>query len=131
MIGKKLQALLDEKRMNVNELARTTGVSNQTLYSIIKRNNMKIDFEVLLKICSALDVSVECFYSDYITSTQKESSPGAETPEERIDRRAGTFYQLLTEGGYIRPGEGLTPEQTEAVKAILTLMDVLLNGSGK
>lgn len=65
MIGKTLQLILDEKGTNVNELSNKIGVSNQTLYSIIKRDNMKIDFEVLLKICRALNVSVERFYSDY------------------------------------------------------------------
>lgn len=72
VIGKTLQRMLKEKGMNPNELAKRINVSNQTLYSIIKRDNMKIDFEVLLKICDALDVSVECFYKDYI----QEKSPG-------------------------------------------------------
>ena len=49
--------------MNVNELSRRTGISAQTLYSIIKRDNMKIDFEVLLKLCDALSVPVEAFYN--------------------------------------------------------------------
>ena len=66
MIGKTLQTLLDEKDINVNELSKMINVSNQTLYSIIKRDNMKIDFEVILKICKALNVSVEYFYADYI-----------------------------------------------------------------
>lgn len=70
MIGKTLQNLLDEKGINVNELSKMIDVSNQTLYSIIKRDNMKIDFEVLLKICKALNVSVEYFYSDYTNTMQ-------------------------------------------------------------
>lgn len=65
MIGKTLQDILDEKGTNANELSKMIGVSCQTIYSIIKRDNMKIDFEVLLKICKALNVSVERFYSDY------------------------------------------------------------------
>lgn len=65
MIGKALQTLLDEKDINVNELSKMINVSNQTLYSIIKRDNMKIDFEILLKICKALNVSVDYFYADY------------------------------------------------------------------
>lgn len=70
LIGKTLQNLLDEKGINVNELSKMIDVSNQTLYSIIKRDNMKIDFEVLLKICKALNVSVEYFYSDYTNTMQ-------------------------------------------------------------
>lgn len=66
MIGSTLQQILKEKGINVNELATLIEVSPQTLYSIIKRDNMKIDFEVLIKICTALDVNVERFYIDYI-----------------------------------------------------------------
>ncbi len=80
MIGKTLQLILDEKGTNVNELSNMIGVSNQTLYSIIKRDNMKIDFEVLLKICRALNVSVERFYSDYCDTTDEISTL---TPHEK------------------------------------------------
>ena len=65
MIGKTLQNILNEKGINVNELSNMINVSNQTLYSIIKRDNMKIDFEILLKICDALNVNVERFYAEY------------------------------------------------------------------
>mgnify|MGYP000883762175 CR=1 FL=1 len=47
MIGKTLQDILDEKGTNANELSKMIGVSCQTIYSIIKRDNMKIVFEVL------------------------------------------------------------------------------------
>ena len=71
MIGKILQDILNEKNIKVSELSRMIDVSDQTLYSIIKRNNMKIDFEVLLKICSVLNVDVERFYADYLISLNK------------------------------------------------------------
>ena len=66
MIGSILQKILDEKGFNVNELAKMSGVSAQTLYSIIKRDNMKVDIDALLKICRALKVPVDMFYRDYI-----------------------------------------------------------------
>lgn len=72
MIGKTLDKILKEKGTNVNELAKNIGVSNQTLYSIIKRDNMKIDFELLLKICNELSVNVERFYDDYIDSKSQQ-----------------------------------------------------------
>lgn len=76
MIGKTLQTLLDEKNINVNELSKLINVSNQTLYSIIKRDNMKIDFEILLKICSALNVDIAYFYADYIKDYKpKQTNP--------------------------------------------------------
>lgn len=64
MIGQTIKDLLKKNNMNVVELARLTGVPAQTLYSAIKRDNLKIDFEVLLKICRALNIPVEIFYKD-------------------------------------------------------------------
>ena len=45
MIGTTLKKLLDEREIKVNEFARQIHVPAQTLYSIIRRDNMKIDFE--------------------------------------------------------------------------------------
>ena len=68
MIGSTLKQLLAERRMAVGELSRRVDVPAQTLYSIIRRDNMKIDFDVLLRICAALDVPVDVF------------CPGADAP---------------------------------------------------
>ena len=62
MIGTTLKRFLRERNMNVNELSRRAGISPQTLYSIIKRDSMKIDFDMLLRLCEGLDVPVEVFY---------------------------------------------------------------------
>jgi len=62
MVGTTLKRFLQERNMNVNELSRRTGISPQTLYSIIKRDSMKIDFDMLLRLCEGLDVPVEVFY---------------------------------------------------------------------
>ena len=61
MIGATLKRLLDERAMNVNELARRVNASPQTLYSVIKRNNGKVDFDLLLRICRELDTPIEAF----------------------------------------------------------------------
>ena len=61
MIGSTLKELLSERRMAVGELARRVGVPAQTLYSLIRRDNMKIDFEVLLRVCEVLEVPVNAF----------------------------------------------------------------------
>lgn len=62
MIGSTLKQLLEERGTNVNELSRKTGIPAQTLYSVIRRDSMKIDFDVLLRICEALEAPVELFY---------------------------------------------------------------------
>ena len=64
MIGSTLKQLLSERRMTVGELSRRVGVPAQTLYSIIRRDNMTIDFDVLLRICGALEVPVDVFCGD-------------------------------------------------------------------
>ena len=61
MIGSTLKNLLAERRLAVGELARQIDVPVQTLYSIIRRDNMKIDFDMLLRICDYLEVPVEVF----------------------------------------------------------------------
>lgn len=85
MIGKTLQNVLNEKNVTVNELARKISVSPQTLYSIIKRDNMKVDIGVLLKICTELDVSIEKFYGDYFNSYQKKQKAYDSITQEAID----------------------------------------------
>ena len=55
MIGTTLKKLLDEREIKVNEFARQIHVPAQTLYSIIRRDNM------LLRICDALHVPLETF----------------------------------------------------------------------
>jgi transcriptional regulator with XRE-family HTH domain len=69
MIGNTLKEILKEENTNVNELANKIGVSNQTLYSIIKRDNAKVDFELLIKICDTLNVSIDRFYYGCTSNT--------------------------------------------------------------
>lgn len=95
MIGKVLESLIEEKNTNVNELARKIGVSPQTLYGIIRRDNMKVDFSVLLKICEELNVSIDVFYKDYIKT---KSSIIFSPEEESIIKK----YRLLNQEGQER-----------------------------
>lgn len=62
MIGGTIKKLLEERGTNVNELANKTGIPAQTLYSVVRRDSMRIDFDVLLRICEALDAPLELFY---------------------------------------------------------------------
>jgi len=61
MIGSILKDLLEKRNIRVGELARRIDVPATTLYSIIKRDNMKIDFDLLLRICRELDAPIELF----------------------------------------------------------------------
>ena len=73
MIGSTLKELLANRGMRVVELSRLIDVPAQTLYSIIKRDNMKIDFDVLLRICRALNAPVELFCGGESTDTRPDA----------------------------------------------------------
>lgn len=60
-IGNKLNDLLSERGMTVTELARKIDVAPTTIYSIIQRNNKKVDIDVLIKIARVLGVNAEYF----------------------------------------------------------------------
>lgn len=60
-IGDKLNTLLLENDSNPNKLSEETGISASTIYSIIKRNNTKVDLSVLQVIANKFGVSLEYF----------------------------------------------------------------------
>lgn len=63
-IGNKLNDLLTDRNITVTDLARKIDVAPSTIYSIIQRNNKKVDIDVLIKISKILGVNVEYFSDD-------------------------------------------------------------------
>lgn len=59
MRGSMLKEILLEQGINASELARRLNVSPQTLYSMVKRDNQKVDFDLMMRICAELKVPVE------------------------------------------------------------------------
>lgn len=90
-IGARLKEIIDDRGTNVNQIAKQTDTSPMTIYSIIKRDNTKVDIEILLKICKALNVSVEDIYQPNfkansnanISKTTQTTSEDTITPHER------------------------------------------------
>ena len=64
MRGAMLKDILDRRGINISELARRLDVPPQTLYSMVKRDNRKVDFDLMLRICAELDVPVEQLSDD-------------------------------------------------------------------
>ena len=62
-IGERLHHLLEEKGKRPGTLAREAGVSKNTVYSIIKRDNDKVDPDILLRLAQALGVPLSVFFS--------------------------------------------------------------------
>ena len=86
-IGYKLDTLLKDREMTVTELARRVDVAPTTIYSIIQRNNKKVDIDVLIKIAKTLGVNTEYFsdLSDEPTTIAAHFD-GDEYTEEELDR---------------------------------------------
>lgn len=120
MIGATLKRLLDERNMNVNELARRVNASPQTLYSVIKRNNGKVDFDLLLRICGELDTPIEAFYPAGM------ASPEGPTPAEQellrrwrlLDDHGRDMTRRIMEGELQRMEESRRKEASDKGKII-------------
>ena len=72
-IGKTLSDIMRERNENPNSLAEKIGVSPSTIYSITKRDNMKVDISVLARICKVLNVPMERFYNEYVNSKEQQT----------------------------------------------------------
>lgn len=85
-IGNKLDTLLNERKITVTELARKIDIAPTTIYSIIQRNNKKVDIDVLIKISKVLGVNVE-YFSDVVDepTTIAAHFDGDEFTEDELD----------------------------------------------
>ena len=88
--GKKLKEILDSKNTNVRQIAKATGISATTLYSIIQKDsNIRFDFALRLANELEIDVNEICAASPF---------SGAITEEE--------IYPTLPDGR--KPGKDLS-----------------------
>ena len=110
-IGKKLAELIEQKGTNANELAENTGITPSTIYSIIKRDNTKVDIGVLIRICEALDVDVEVFYQEYMknktVSRQNMLSPSFVEKYCAIDEHGKKIVDTVLNLEYERCSENI------------------------
>ena len=58
MIISYLAVLLAERKLQVADLVRSTGINKSTLHKLYNDESVRIDFETIDKICIALDVEV-------------------------------------------------------------------------
>ena len=83
-IGKKLSEILEQKNSNPNELSELSGIPSSTIYSIIKRDNSKVDIQVLLKICNVLNIKADVFYQEYMSEEPNHFSEKKESPPDNM-----------------------------------------------
>ena len=70
--GKNLKKYLDEKGTNVRKIAKATGISATTLYSIIQKDsNIRFDFALRLANELQIDVNEICSASRFLAQLRK------------------------------------------------------------
>lgn len=116
MIGATLKQILEQRGMSVSELARASGVSAPTLYSLIKRDSMKADFDVLLKICGALDLPVSVFGGEVQGLSLAER--GLVSRYRRLDEHGRRLTSLVLDAELERLGAGSGESEPERGKVI-------------
>lgn len=57
-VGLKLKKILRDKKISIKQLSEKSGISINTLYSITKRDSVRVDDVVLQQIANTLDVSI-------------------------------------------------------------------------
>ncbi len=83
-IGTNLKLALKEYNLTVAELSRKTGISTNTFYAMIRRDNNKISPEMLKKICDNTDITVYDLLDDYDELAAKYYDPKASKEEQTI-----------------------------------------------
>lgn len=102
-IGKKLEDLLKLRNTNPNQLSKNTGLSVATIYSIIRRDNMKVNLDDLQKIANELCVTLDYFtdtnqkitmdIGERIKARRKEIGLSAEQVAEKLGVSPATIYR--------------------------------------
>ena len=71
--GKNLKTLLDEKNISVRQIAKRTGISATTLYSIIQKDsNIRFDFALRIANELSIDVNDICSASPFSGELKEE-----------------------------------------------------------
>lgn len=99
-IGSKLNNLLNLRNRTVSDLSSAINVSPQTIYSIIKRDNTKVDLNVLQAIADELNVTLDYFSDRPLKSSNSDNTfkPKLTTKDERdIQKKLNSILDELEE----------------------------------
>ncbi|MBQ4619924.1 MAG: helix-turn-helix transcriptional regulator [Clostridia bacterium] len=62
----RLQEILKERNMRVNELANLSGITPSTVYSMMDEKRKELTINVIKKLCDGLDMTLGEFFSSPI-----------------------------------------------------------------
>lgn len=90
-IGSRLKQILEERKMNVNQLAREAGVPAQTLYAMISRDSNKANMDIIARLLHALDMD----FMDFMGQEWKKEAGQWDVKEqesEEEETQSGSRY---------------------------------------
>lgn len=120
-VGNRIGEILREKGLSLRSLAEKTGISYNTLYSIIQRDSNRVSVETLQSICSVLDVPVSSLFN-------ADTSVTAAT--KRIIDKGLELGEMLNELQNLPAGEKI-PDVEEKKQKIKSLFKELEDASGE
>ncbi len=104
MLYKKINYLLNEKKISIDNFAKYLGCSYQAVYNWCK-GERRPDYETLVKIANYFDVS-----TDYLLGNNKIKS---EKEEWLFERDA--LINALVKAGYMKDDEDLSDEELKVI----------------
>ena len=66
----RLSKLLNEKKMTKYKLEKETGLTHSTLRYIFNEINRDVKFSTIVKVCSALNITLKDFFTDKVFDLQ-------------------------------------------------------------
>lgn len=111
--GERLQKAINKRGLTVAQVSRKTGISSNTLYSMIRRKSAKIDPKIIEKICDNTDITIYDLVDDpHIIAL---ASWGAE-PTETKQILADYISQLAAND---QPDDDATLQEIEIIYSTL------------
>lgn len=83
-LGEKLNIIIKQNKMSINQVATEANVPPSSLYSIIQRNSTKVDVDAFIRICKVLGCKPEDFSNEILEAAGKQEQPLVTANEARL-----------------------------------------------
>ena len=109
-VGNKLGVMIKSKGLTQKEVAERAGINPQTLNNLITRDSARADIQVFMKICKALDVSLDVFADDAL---EEFYSDHPDAPRVSIEKERPAMTSRQTR--IVKLFDKLTTEQQDNI----------------
>lgn len=115
----KLKNLILLKYKSLRAFTQENNISYSTVNSMISRGIAGAGVSTVLKVCQALEISVEDLLDE---DEQKNTAESEEEDPAETAARAERLYTALVEAGWIPEGGDLTDEQLNLLEAVVLIL---------